>query len=34
MNQLVERMQRARDVYSNYRVELREVLKEQGKVCA
>jgi hypothetical protein len=25
-------MERARDVYSNFRVELRDVLKERGKV--
>jgi len=30
--QLMERMQRARDVYSTFRVELREVLREKGKV--
>lgn len=32
--QLTERMGRARDVYSTFRVELRCVLKELGKVCA
>jgi hypothetical protein len=30
--QLIERMHRARDVYSTFRVELREVLREKGKV--
>ena len=30
---LTERMGRARDVYSQYRVELRSVLKDLGKVC-
>ena len=32
-DQLTERMGRARDVYSTFRVELREVLREKGKVC-
>jgi len=34
--ELLERMSRARDVYSTFRVEMREVLKEKGKVstCA
>lgn len=30
--ELLERMSRARDVYSTFRVEMREVLKEKGKI--